>query len=82
VGHLCEAFQIPFSSHCAPALHVHAAVSLSNFYIAEYFYDHERLEAMLFDGTSPPKNGCLYPDLSRHGFGLELKKKEAEKYRQ
>ena len=55
VGHLCEAFQLPFSSHCAPGLHVHAAVSLPNFYIAEYFYDHQRLEAMLFDGVSPAK---------------------------
>ena len=81
VGHLCEAFQIPFSSHCAPALHLHAAVALPNFYIAEYFYDHARLEAMLFDGVSPPVDGMLTPDLSRPGFGLEFKYKDAEKYK-
>jgi len=80
-GHLCEAFQLPFSSHCAPALHLHAAVALSNFYIAEYFYDHERVESLLFDGVSPPVNGMLRPDLSRPGFGLELKHKDAEKYK-
>ncbi len=80
-AHLCEAFQIPFSSHCAPALHLHAAVALSDFYIAEYFYDHIRIESMLFDGVSSPVNGCLYPDNSRHGFGLVLKTKEAERYR-
>ncbi len=80
-GHLCEAYQIPFSSHCAPALHLHAAVALSNFYISEYFFDHARMETMLFDGVLLPKNGCLYPDVSRHGFGLELKVKEAERYR-
>ena len=81
VGHLCDAFQLPFSSHCAPALHVHAAVALPNFYIAEYFYDHERVESLLFDGVSPPVNGKLIPDLSRPGFGLELKYKDAEKYK-
>jgi L-alanine-DL-glutamate epimerase-like enolase superfamily enzyme len=80
-GHLCEAFQLPFSSHCAPALHVHAAVALPNFYIAEYFYDHERIESLLFDGVSPPVNGKLLPDLNRSGFGLELKYKDAEKYK-
>lgn len=80
-GHLCEAFQLPFSSHCAPALHLHPAVALSNFYIAEYFYDHERVESLLFDGVSPPVNGMLRPDLSRPGFGLELKYKDAEKYK-
>ena len=81
VAHLCEAFQLPFSSHCSPSLHLHAAVALPNFYIAEYFFDHVRLESMLFKDISPPQNGCLYPDTSRHGFGLELKTKEAEKYR-
>jgi L-alanine-DL-glutamate epimerase-like enolase superfamily enzyme len=80
-GYLCEAFQIPFSSHCAPALHLHAALSLPNFYIAEYFYDHQRIESLLFDGVSPPVNGLLLPDLSRPGFGLELKYKDAEKYK-
>jgi L-alanine-DL-glutamate epimerase-like enolase superfamily enzyme len=80
-GHLCEAFQLPFSSHCAPAVHVHAAVALPNFYIAEYFYDHERIESLLFDGVSPPVNGMLTPDLNRPGFGLELKYKDAEKYK-
>lgn len=78
---LAEAQQIPFSSHCAPALHLHAALSLSNFYIAEYFYDHVRIESMLFDGIASPKNGCIYPDLSRPGMGLLFKHKDAAKYK-
>lgn len=78
---LAEAQQIPFSSHCAPALHLHAAVSLNNFYIAEYFYDHARIENMLFDGVMQSKNGCIYPDLSRPGIGLEFKYSDAEKYK-
>jgi hypothetical protein len=47
----------------------------------EYFHDHVRIERMLFDGTTPPRQGILYPDLSRPGMGLELKRSDAEKYR-
>jgi L-alanine-DL-glutamate epimerase-like enolase superfamily enzyme len=78
---LAEAQQIPFSSHCAPALHLHAALSVNNFYIAEYFYDHARIESMLFDGVMQSKNGCIYPDVTRTGMGLEFKYGNAEKYK-
>jgi L-alanine-DL-glutamate epimerase-like enolase superfamily enzyme len=81
IGHLAEANQIPFSSHCAPSVHLHAALSLSSFFIAEYFFDHVRIENMLFDGISPPANGCLMPDPTRPGTGIELKHNEAEKFR-
>lgn len=81
VGALAEAHQIPFSSHCAPALHLHVALSVNNFYIAEYFYDHVRIEKMFFDGVMPSKNGCLFPDLQKPGMGLEFKNKDAEKYK-
>ena len=80
-GYLCEAHQLPFSSHCAPALHLHAALALPSFFIAEYFHDHVRIENMLFDGVSPPPNGVLKPDLSRPGLGFEFKYKDAEKFK-
>lgn len=80
-GSLAEAQQIPFSSHCAPSLHLHAAISLNNFYIAEYFYDHVRIENMLFDGVMQSKDGCIYPDATRPGMGIEFKYKDAEKYK-
>jgi len=80
-GHLCEAHQIPFSSHCAPALHLHAALSLPNFFIAEYFYDHARVEQMFFEGVAPPVDGCLKPDLSRPGTGLVFKEADARAYK-
>lgn len=80
-GTLCEAFQLPFSSHCAPALHLHAALALPAFHIAEYFYDHARIEQLFFDGVRQPEHGALYPDLQRPGIGLELKRADAEKYR-
>jgi len=80
-GALAAAWQIPFSSHCAPAIHLHAALSLPDFYIAEYFFDHARIEDILFDGMNPPVKSCLYPDLTRPGLGLEFRHRDAEKYR-
>jgi L-alanine-DL-glutamate epimerase-like enolase superfamily enzyme len=80
-GHVCEAFQIPFSAHCAPSLHLPAALSLPAFYIAEYFYDHARIENMLFDGVPQQHNGTLSPDLTRPGFGWEFKYKDAEPFK-
>lgn len=80
-GYLCEARYIPFSSHCAPSLHLHAAVASPSFYIAEYFFDHERIESMLFDGVNKPEDGYLYPDMNRPGFSIEFKHKDAEKYK-
>ncbi|HSV12442.1 MAG TPA: enolase C-terminal domain-like protein [Hanamia sp.] len=80
-GNTCEAHQLPFSSHCAPSLHLHPGLSLDSFFTAEYFYDHVRIENMLFDGTAKPVNGALHADMSRWGFGLEFKYKDAEKYK-
>lgn len=81
VAALAEAQQIPFSSHCAPSLHLHPSLGLPPFYIAEYFYDHVRIEKMAFDGFCEPVNGCMKPYLSRPGFGLTLKEKDMEKYK-
>lgn len=80
-GHLAEAYQIPFSSHCAPSLHLPAALCLPSFFISEYFHDHVRIENMLFEGVSPPQDGVLKPDLSRPGLGLAFRYKDAEKFK-
>lgn len=79
-GNLCAGFQLPFSSHCAPYLHLPGALALPNFYTAEYFYDHIRIVHMLFDGVQEPENGVLHPDTGRLGLGLEFKYQDAEKY--
>ena len=78
---LCEAHHIPLSSHCAPALHVHPGCAVGSMRHVEYFYDHVRIENMLFEGTPQPRDGALTPDLSRAGNGLELKRADAERYR-
>ncbi len=77
---LCEAYHIPLSSHCAPALHIPAGCSARPFRHAEYFHDHVRIEKMIFDGISKPVAGALRPDLSRPGNGLELKSQDAKKF--
>lgn len=77
---LAEAFSVPFSFHCAPALHAAAACALPNFTVGEYFHDHARIENLFFDGTPQPVDGCLRPDRSRPGLGLDFKRADAEPY--
>lgn len=80
-GQISEAFHTPFSFHCAPAIHLHAALCLNPFYIGEYFHDHARIENLFFDGAPLPVNGFLKPDLSRPGLGLIFKTNDADPYR-
>ena len=80
VGPLCAAHHIDLSGHCAPALHLHASCSAPRFRHLEWFHDHVRIEHMLFDGAPTPRDGQIYPDLSRPGHGLTLKEKDAERY--
>lgn len=80
-GHTCEAHQLPFSSHCAPSLHLQAGLALPSFFTAEYFYDHVRIENMLFDGVAQPVDGALHADMSRPGLGLEFKYQDAKKFK-
>lgn len=77
---LCEAFNVPLSSHCAPALHLPLCCAARQAVHLEYFYDHARIEQMLFDGTSAPHKGMLAPDLTRPGLGIEFKSQEARCY--
>ncbi len=79
-GVLCAAFQLPFSFHCAPALHAAAACASPAFWVGEYFFDHARIEQMFFDGATDPKQGALTPDRSRPGIGLEFKRADAARY--
>jgi L-alanine-DL-glutamate epimerase-like enolase superfamily enzyme len=77
---LCEAFGLPLSSHCVPSIHLHPCCAVAPVRHLEYFHDHVRIEGMLFDGVQSPVQGMLYPDLSRPGLGLELKRTDAERY--
>ncbi len=77
---LCEAFSTPLSAHCAPALHAHVACAAQRLCHVEYFHDHARIEGMLFEGAATPRGGALWPDLSRPGIGVELKRSDAQRF--
>lgn len=81
VGALCDARSLPMSAHTAPALHAHVACTMPAIRHLEYFHDHVRIEGMLFDGVVAPRDGSLHPDRGRAGMGLELKQRDAERFR-
>lgn len=77
---LCEAFNLPLSSHCAPALHLPLCCAARAAIHLEYFHDHVRIEQVLFDGASIPHEGALSPAADRNGFGLVFKERDAQCY--
>jgi L-alanine-DL-glutamate epimerase-like enolase superfamily enzyme len=77
---LAGAWNTDLSAHCAPALHRHPACSAARLRHIEWFHDHVRIEAMLFDGAPALMDGEIRPDLSRPGLGLELKRADAARY--
>ena len=81
IAALCEAYSVPLSAHTAPALHLPLGCAIPCLRHLEYFHDHVRIEEMLFDGVVTPIAGVLHPDLSRPGFGLELRRADAGRYR-
>jgi L-alanine-DL-glutamate epimerase-like enolase superfamily enzyme len=77
---VADAHGLQVSGHCAPAMHLAAAASIPNLRHLELFADHERLEAMLFDGVPVAAGGSLVPPVEPgNGFTLAP---EAESYRQ
>lgn len=79
-GAICAAYQRRLSSHCAPSLHLHPCCAINCVWHMEYFHDHVRIERMFFDGFREPVDGQMAPDWSRPGFGLELKRADAERF--
>ena len=62
VAAVAAAHGLEVSGHCAPNLHAHVAAAVPNLRHLEYFHDHARIEAMLFDGALDPSGGVLRPD--------------------
>lgn len=77
---LAQSVHIPFSAHTSPSVHCHPCCALTEVRHIEYFHDHARIEQMFFDGAARPTDGYLTPDLSRPGMGLELKRKDAQRF--
>lgn len=81
VAALCWAHNVPLSSHCGPSMHLHICCSVPRAIHMEFFHDHARIERLFFDGFCEPVDGEMSPDLSRPGMGIELKEKDASKYK-
>jgi L-alanine-DL-glutamate epimerase-like enolase superfamily enzyme len=78
---LAEAHELDLSGHTAPQIHAHALPAVRRLRHLEWFYDHVRVERLLFDGVLSPERGVLRADLSSPGLGVELKHADAERYR-
>ena len=76
---LADAWGLPLSAHTAPALHLPVCCSAPRLRNVEWFYDHVRIERMLFDGAPQPRGGAIRPDLTQPGHGLSFKQKDAER---
>ena len=78
---LAGSFDVGFSAHTAPALHAYLGCAAPRIDHVEYFHDHVRIEALLFDGVPELADGRLQPDRGRPGLGLELKREDARRWR-
>jgi L-alanine-DL-glutamate epimerase-like enolase superfamily enzyme len=77
---LCDGFEIPFSSHCGPSIHLAPAMAAPRLQHIEWFHDHVRIEQMLLDGAPRLNQGHIAPDLSVPGHGLSLRAADARKF--
>jgi L-alanine-DL-glutamate epimerase-like enolase superfamily enzyme len=77
---LTKARNLAFSAHCAPAISAHACCAMETAIHIEYFFDHQRIERMLFGGVLEPRHGRLTPDRDRPGLGITFDAEAAEPY--
>lgn len=77
---VAAAHNLQVSAHCAPAVHVPVAAAVPNLRHLEYFIDHTRIEAELFDGVPVAIDGQLPVEVTRPGHGMTLAP-AAERYR-
>ena len=77
---LSEAYRRPLSSHCAPALHAPLVCHVKQGIHIEYFWDHARIENLLFEGIPKVLGGFITPQAENPGFGVIFKVRDAEQY--
>lgn len=78
---IADAHPLPLSAHCGPTIHMHLACAARPLRHVEYFHDHVRIESMLFDGFRiAQQDGCMHPDFSRPGLGIDFKHRDAERF--
>lgn len=69
---VAAAHNLQVSAHCAPALHLPVAAGIAHLRHIEYFIDHVRLDAVLFDGVPAATDGHLHVDSSVSGHGMTV----------
>ena len=77
---MCVARSMPLSSHCAPSIHAHVDAAVTRLAHLEYFRDHARMEAELFDGVLPVERGEIAYDPQRSGLGIALRESEVRRH--
>lgn len=70
---VAAARNLQVSAHCGAALHAHVAASAPNLRHVEWFADHARVDALLFDGVPPVAGGRLPASRAAHGHGMTLR---------
>ncbi|MFC4107892.1 enolase C-terminal domain-like protein [Micromonospora zhanjiangensis] len=78
---VADAVGIQVSGHCAPHQHLPVAAATPNLRHLEWFHDHVRIEAMLFDGAQPATGGAVPVQTDRPGNGLEFRAEQARQFR-
>lgn len=79
-GAIAYAHQLDLSGHTVPTVHTAVLASLPNLRHLEYFWDHVRVENLLFDGVPQPDAGALVPNQSRPGLGIAIKHSDLPRY--
>jgi L-alanine-DL-glutamate epimerase-like enolase superfamily enzyme len=77
---LADEHGVDISGHCAPAASIPVLCGVGRLRHLEWFHDHVRVEALLFDGVPEPDGGVIRPNLERPGLGLELKRADAARF--
>jgi L-alanine-DL-glutamate epimerase-like enolase superfamily enzyme len=79
VAAVAASFGMQVSGHCAPNLHVAVAAAIPNLRHLEWFWDHDRIERMFFDGALVPAGGAVALS-DAVGNGFVLRAADAGKY--
>lgn len=66
---LAHAYAIPFSAHTSPSVHAQAGCGAPQLSHVEYFYDHARIEQMMFDGVLLPEGASCGPTRAVRAWG-------------
>jgi L-alanine-DL-glutamate epimerase-like enolase superfamily enzyme len=80
IAALAEAYGLEVSGHCAPSLHMSAALATPNLRHLEWFADHVRIEDRFLESFPDPQGGNVIPRESP-GHGLALREWDLTPYR-